>query len=200
MADPNNVCCLRPYWLMALSKLTNLSVEYQLTRYFTSPLWLSLDVKYFWWQLAFGVTVTFRLVYFLSFRLGTEPLKAHDQRSEISFCKWPLRPYSLHNIPTGTGCRIHHLLLLAGLRWIIRMRLRKSRVKVKVVIRLTVSRPLCFAVKVSSWYQDQVFITVRKMCVCWCGASSLAGGRVYRLQLPLILTSAVILEPDSRGT
>jgi hypothetical protein len=40
---------------------------------------------------------------------------------------------------------------------------------------------------------DQIFITVGQLRVCWCGALSLTGGRVCRLQLLLALASAVIL-------
>jgi hypothetical protein len=44
-----------------------------------------------------------------------------------------------------------------------------------------------------SWGEDQIFITVRQLWVCWCGTPSLTRGRVCRLQLLLALASAVIL-------
>jgi hypothetical protein len=50
------------------------------------------------------------------------------------------------------------------------------------------------------WAQDQIFVTVRHFRVCCCGAPSLMRGRVCRLQLLLVLASAVILGSDSRGT
>jgi hypothetical protein len=46
----------------------------------------------------------------------------------------------------------------------------------------------------------QIFITVRQLPVCWCGALSLMRERVCRLQLLLALASAVILGSESRGT
>jgi hypothetical protein len=47
---------------------------------------------------------------------------------------------------------------------------------------------------------DQIFINVRQLRVCWYGALSLTRGRFCRLQLLLVLTSAVILGSESRGT
>jgi hypothetical protein len=46
----------------------------------------------------------------------------------------------------------------------------------------------------------QIFVTVRQLRVCWCGAPSLTRGRVCSLQLLLVLASAVILGSKSRGT
>jgi hypothetical protein len=54
--------------------------------------------------------------------------------------------------------------------------------------------------QVSSGAQGQILITVRQLRVCWCGAPSLTRERVCRLQLLLVLTSAVILGSESRGT
>jgi hypothetical protein len=36
--------------------------------------------------------------------------------------------------------------------------------------------------QVPSWTQDQIFVTVRPLLVCWCGAPCLKRGRVCRLQ------------------
>jgi hypothetical protein len=47
---------------------------------------------------------------------------------------------------------------------------------------------------------DQIFITVRQLQVCWCGALSLTTGWVCSLQLLLALASAVIFGSESRGT
>jgi hypothetical protein len=62
------------------------------------------------------------------------------------------------------------------------------------------SRPVYLGIKHPSGACDQVFITVRQLWVCWCGALSLTWGRLCRLQLLLVLASAVILGSESRGT
>jgi hypothetical protein len=44
------------------------------------------------------------------------------------------------------------------------------------------------------------FLFAIQLRVCWCGALCLMRERVCRLQLMLVLASAVILRPESRGT
>jgi hypothetical protein len=75
-----------------------------------------------------------------------------------------------------------------------------SQSKSQVMLRPTVSWPVCLCFKPTSGARDQIFITVRQFRVCWCRASSLTGGLVWRLQLLLAFASAVILGSESRGT
>jgi hypothetical protein len=71
---------------------------------------------------------------------------------------------------------------------------------VSLMLRPMVSRPVCAGIKHTSEAYEQIFITVRQLRVCWCDELSLTRGRVCRLQLLLILASAVILLSESRET
>jgi hypothetical protein len=71
-------------------------------------------------------------------------------------------------------------------------------VRTKIMFWPTVSRPVCLGVKHPSGAYDQIYITVRLLRVCWCGALSLKRERVWRLQLLLVFTSAVILGSGTR--
>jgi hypothetical protein len=50
------------------------------------------------------------------------------------------------------------------------------------------------------WGPDHIFVTVRQLRVCSCRAPSLTRERVSRLQLLLVLASAVVLGSEFRGT
>jgi hypothetical protein len=69
-----------------------------------------------------------------------------------------------------------------------------------LLLRSTVSRPVCLGIKHRSSAYDQIFVTIRQLQVCWCGAFSLTRRRVCRLQLLLALARAVIFGSESRGT
>jgi hypothetical protein len=79
-------------------------------------------------------------------------------------------------------------------------RTQTEEVKARVILRPTVSRPVYLGVKHPSGPQDQIFITLRQLRVCFCGAPTLTRGQVCRLQLLLVLASPVILASYSRGT
>jgi hypothetical protein len=68
-----------------------------------------------------------------------------------------------------------------------------------LVLRLTVSRPVYLGIKHPTGAYDQIFIAVRQLLVCWCGALSLPKGRICRLQLFLVLASTDIFGSDSPG-
>jgi hypothetical protein len=72
--------------------------------------------------------------------------------------------------------------------------------RLNLVLRATVIRPVCLWITHPSGAYDRISITVRQLQVCWRGAFFLGRGRVCRLQMLLALASAVIFGSESLGT
>jgi hypothetical protein len=82
----------------------------------------------------------------------------------------------------------------------IESRTEMTGVSLSLISRPTVRRPCCRGIKHPSGADDQIFITIIQLLVCWCGVISLTRGRICRLQLLLVLASADNVGSDSRGT
>jgi hypothetical protein len=79
--------------------------------------------------------------------------------------------------------------------------IKKGRfVGLSLILLPTVSRPVYLGIKHPSANYGKIFITVKKLQICWCGVLSRKRGWVCRLQFLLVIASAVIFRSESRGT
>jgi hypothetical protein len=124
--------------------------------------------------------------------LSVRPLWRKDGSVIYSYnCFWALPEQSLSgpspaDLTTICYCLFWDSLNLEG----------QVKVKVEVILRLTVSRPVCLGVRPPSKNHDQIFITVGHMRSSHWGVPSLTSGRVCNL----LVQFAVPLRSKSRRT
>jgi hypothetical protein len=101
-------------------------------------------------------------------------------------------------LPFHCGGLLNWLLPLTNS--LIHKRFTLSLIRLSLILRPAVSRPVCLGIEHPSGAYDQIFITVRQLRICWCEALSLTWGRICCLQLLLVLASAVLFGSESHGT
>jgi hypothetical protein len=176
----SDYCCWSsPAQSFSGSSPTGLVTIFYCLRFETPQTWTAISY-YFHSRLRVRVT-SWLPVYRQLVLIGAKPLEGHKR---FFFCNWTLAVIVITK---------HHLWREDSLKTE-----SECESESESYVTAAVSRQVCPGIKHPSGAYDQIFITVRHLRGCWCGALSLTRGRACRLQFLLAPASAVILGSESR--